>query len=52
MKLNPQDVQLLFLGTAGIGLNFGQIAPQIKFFDVYYTLPPVVGFHVIGDPEV
>lgn len=39
---------MMFLGLAGIGQNFGQIAPQIKFFDVYYDMPIVVGFVVTG----
>lgn len=41
----------LFLGDSGIGQNFGQMAPQILFFDVYYTCAPVVGFHVVEEPE-
>lgn len=36
----------LFITTAGVG---GQASAQIRFFDVYYTTPPVVGFHVIGE---
>lgn len=39
----------LFINTSG-----GVISPgpaQIKFFDVYYVNPPVVGFHVMGDEE-
>ncbi len=51
MKLDPLDSQLLFVGTAGIGLNFGQIAPQVRMFDVFYTLPPVVGLQIIGEVE-
>lgn len=42
----------LFLGTAGVGSSFGQIAPQVRFFDVYYTLPPVVGLQIIGDRDL
>lgn len=38
----------LFLGQGGVGQNFGQIAPQIRFFDVYYIHPPVVGLQIIG----
>lgn len=38
----------VFLGDAGVGQNFGQIAPQIKSFDVFYCQPPVIGFQVIG----
>jgi len=37
---------IIFLGNSGIGENFGQIAPQIKSFDVYYQDAVVVGFHV------
>jgi hypothetical protein len=47
MKLLPWDAQLLLLGKARIGV-IPQIAAQLKFFDVYYTSAPVVGFHVIG----
>lgn len=50
MKLAPQDVQMLFLGTAGIGLDFGQIAPQLRSFDVFYDSTPVVGLQVVGNP--
>lgn len=32
-------------------VSFGGQAPQVRFFDVFYTLPPVVGFHVIGDVD-
>jgi len=35
---------------AGAGSGEGCPA-QIKFFDVYYVNPPVVGFHVIGSEE-
>jgi len=48
MKFIPHGSHILFLGESGIGTNFGQIAPQIRFFDVFYSLPPVVGFHVIA----
>ena len=34
-----------------MGHNFGQIAPQIRGLDVFYTMHPVVGFHIVGDPE-
>lgn len=39
-----------FLGQSGIGQNFGQIAPQIRFFDVYYDTPIIVGLQIIGAP--
>ena len=41
----------LFLSGAGMGHNFGQIAPQLQGFDVFYTTHPVVGLHIVGDPE-
>lgn len=41
----------VFVGQAGVGQNFGQIAPQVQFFDVFYTNPPVVGFHVVGSVD-
>lgn len=31
------------VGTAG--------PARLKFFDVYYVVPPVVGFHVVGSEE-
>lgn len=42
----------IFLGQAGLGKNFGQIAPQLKTFDVFYCQPPVVGFHVVPDEPI
>ena len=45
MKIYTGQVIPMFLGSSGAG---GAIAPQIRFFDVYYTVPPVVGFTVIG----
>lgn len=51
MKFLPQNTNIVFVGDAGMGENFGQIAPQLRTFDVYYTQPPVVGFHVIGEDE-
>lgn len=51
MKVITQGSQLVFLGEAGIGHNFGQIAPQIKSFDVYYDQPPVVGLQIVGSDE-
>ncbi len=51
MKIISQGTALLFLPGGGIGHNYGQIAAQIQSFDVFYDLPPVVGFQVIGDPE-
>lgn len=41
---------IIFLGDGGIGPGFGQIAPQILTFDVFYTQPPIVGFHVVKEP--
>lgn len=51
MRFLPQNTSVVFLGDSGMGENFGQIAPQIKMFDVYYTQPPVVGFHVVGEDD-
>lgn len=42
----------VFLGNAGIGLPHGFLPPQIRGFDVYYKLPIVVGFHVVGSKEI
>ncbi len=35
----------MFISEGGVG---SPCAAQIKFFDVYYVNPPVVGFHVVG----
>lgn len=44
--------QLLFTGNAGIGQGQGTPPPpQILSFEVYYTEPPIVGFHVVKPPE-
>lgn len=44
--------QLIFVGNAGIGQGQGTLAPpQILAFDVYYTDPPIVGFHIVKPPE-
>jgi hypothetical protein len=48
MRFIPHNTAIIFLGTSGVGSNYGQIAPQLRFFDVYYTTPPVVGFHAVG----
>ena len=48
MKLLPQGSSVLFLGTAGIGSNFGPTAPQLRSFDVFYVQPPVVGLQIVG----
>jgi len=42
----------VFLGNAGIGVAHGPVPPQIRNFDVYYKLPIVVGFHVMGSTEI
>ena len=42
---------IIFLGDGGIGPGFGQIAAQILTFDVFFTQPPIVGFHVVEEPE-
>ena len=49
MQVFPGGVQPVFLSGGGPG--GGQIAAQISFFDVKYTLPPVVGFSVSAEPE-
>lgn len=41
---------IVFL-SGGAGPGFGQIAPQILTFDVFYTKPPIVGFHVVKEPD-
>lgn len=44
--------QLTFVGGAGIGQGQGTLPPpQILSFDVYYTDPPIVGFHIVKPPE-
>ena len=50
MKILPSNVVPVFMDGAGIGHDFGQIAPQVRYFDVYYINPPVVGFSVAVPP--
>lgn len=49
MKFLAGQAIPLFLGQTGIGENFGQIGAQIRYFDVFYVQPPVVGFHIVGE---
>ena len=51
MKIIPSGTQITFMDGAGIGHDMGQIAPQVRYFDVYYINPPVVGFTVALGPE-
>lgn len=44
MRVLPIHVIPIFLGQAA-GC---QTSAQLKFFDVFYTSPPVVGFDIIG----
>jgi hypothetical protein len=39
---------LVFVGNAGVGQNMGQTPPQVKSFDVYYAVAPIVGFHIVA----
>lgn len=50
MKILPSNVVPVFMPGAGIGNDFGLIGPQIRYFDVYYINPPVVGFSVAVPP--
>lgn len=51
MKFIPANTSILFLGDTGVGENFGQIGPQIRYFEVMYLNPPVVGFEVVGSDD-
>jgi len=51
MKILSGNVVAVFVGDAGIGSGFGQIGPQVRYFDIYYVNPPVVGFQVSGSAE-
>lgn len=51
MKILPFGVIPMFVDGAGIGDNFGATGAQIRYFDVFYVNPPVVGFQVTGSPE-
>lgn len=51
MKIIPSGTVVTFMDGAGIGNDFGQIGPQIRYFDVYYINPPAVGFTVALPPE-
>lgn len=48
MRMLPNHVIPIFFNQ---GIITGQIGAQVKAFDVYYRLPPAVGFHVIGCNE-
>jgi hypothetical protein len=50
MKILPSGTVPTFMDGAGIGHDFGQIAAQIRYFDVYYISSPVVGFTVALPP--
>jgi hypothetical protein len=50
MKILPSTTVVTFMDGAGIGHDFGQIGPQVRYFDVYYINPPVVGFSVAVPP--
>ena len=39
----------IFLGS--VSGDCCEVAPQVMFFDAYYDSAPVVGFHVVGDPD-
>jgi len=45
--MTPHSIPVFFK-NAGIGINKGAFSPQIRGFDVFYTSPIVVGFHVTG----
>ena len=45
--MTPHSIPVFFK-NAGIGLNKGVVSPQIRGFDVFYTSPIIVGFHVLG----
>lgn len=48
MKIFTVNAIPMFVGAG----TPGTAGPaQIKFFDVYYVNPPVVGFHVVGAEE-
>jgi hypothetical protein len=49
MHFYPTNINPLF--TSGYGVGGGSSAPQIRFFDVYYTEAPIVGLQVIGYEE-
>lgn len=48
MRIYPGQVIPLFVGDGSLGSSG---APQIRFFDVYYVNPPVVGLQVVGSEE-
>ena len=48
MKIYSINSIPLFIGTGNLS---GKTAPQIRFFDVYYIDPLVVGFHVTGGSD-
>ena len=48
MRFYPINAIPFFTSGSGVG---GTSAPQIRFFDVYYTEAPIVGFQIIGFEE-
>lgn len=45
MRVLPIHVIPIFMGQCPTP---GQVGAQIRYFDVYYKMAPVVGFHVLG----
>lgn len=48
-RILPYSVIPIFLNR---GTITGQIGAQLYSFDVFYKLPPAVGFHVLGCEEI
>lgn len=46
MRILPIHVIPIFLERVVPGVQ----GAQIRYFDVYYRVPPAVGFHVVGCP--
>lgn len=51
MKFLAVDAIPMFSNGVGIHLDFSETAPQVLYFDVYYTTPPVVGVQIVGSDE-
>ena len=45
MRVIPINAIPVYLSESGAAVG---CPPAIRFFDVYYTCPPIVGLHVVG----
>ena len=51
MKILVTGSAIVIKNPSALPIFQGPVPPRIRFFEVYYLDPPVVGFHVIGAKE-